>query len=134
MVESHQRVVVVLQCMGGQRKTQTALEVCDRHEIRQYFKPILWVNASSEDSTAQAFEHFAQQMAQKGSTFSDSQDKIDFVKGRLDDHKRPSLIVFDNYDDLTIRGLGIRDCYPSNTKHITLVTSRHEDCQSWRVY
>lgn len=65
-------------------------------------------------------------MAQKGSTFGDSQDKIDFVKGRLDDHKRPSL-VFDNYDDLTVRGLGIRDGYPSNTKHAVLVTSRHED-------
>lgn len=127
MMESEQRVVAVLQGMGGQGKTQTALEVCDRPEIRQYFKPILWVNATSEDSTAQAFEHFAQQMAQKGSTFVDSQDKIDFVKERLDDHNRPSLLVFDNYDDLAIRHLGIRNYYPSNTKHAVLVTSRHED-------
>lgn len=127
MMESDQRNVVILQGMGGQGKTQTALEVCDRPEIRQYFKPILWVNASSEDSTAQAFEHFAQQMAQKGSTFSDPQEKIDFVKERLDDHKRPSLIVFDNYDNLAIRLLSIRDYYPNNLKHAVLVTSRHED-------
>lgn len=127
MVESDQRVVAVLQGMGGQGKTQTALEVCDRPEVRQYFKPILWVNASSEDSTAQAFEHFAQHMAQKGSSFDDPEDKIDFVKERLDDHNRPSLLVFDNYDDLAIRRLDIRNYYPNNPKHAILITSRHED-------
>ena len=127
MTSSAERVVVVLQGMGGQGKTQTALEVCSRDDIRQYFKPILWVNASTEDSTAQALEHFAMQMAQKGSQFEGPQCKIDFVKERLEDHNRPSLMVFDNFDDLSLRRSDIRSYYPDDRRHAILVTSRHED-------
>ena len=66
MDSTSERAVVILQGMGGQGKTQTALEVCSQDDIRNHFKPILWVNAGTEDSTAQALEHFAMQMAQKG--------------------------------------------------------------------
>ena len=127
MASSAERAVVILQGMGGQGKTQTALEVCSRDDIRYHFKPILWVNASSEDSTAQALEHFATQMAQKGSVFEGPQCKIDFVKERLEDHNRPSLLVFDNYDNISLRRLDIRSYYPDEKRHAILVTSRHED-------
>ena len=124
---STERPVVVLQGMGGQGKTQTALEICNRDDIRLHFKPILWVNASTEDSTAQAIENFATQMAQKGSSFESPQCKIDFVKERLEDHNRPSLVVFDNYDDLSVRRGDIKSYYPDNKRNAILITSRHED-------
>ncbi|KAL9124225.1 MAG: hypothetical protein Q9217_006424 [Psora testacea] len=98
-----ERVVVVLQGMGGQGKTQTALEVCKILDPRD-----------SEVSIAQAFERFGQQMVWKNSTFSDRQHKIDFVK------EGPSLLVFDNYDDLASFG-GIRKYFPSNSNNAVLV-------------
>lgn len=66
-------------------------------------------------------------MAQKGSTCHDPQDKIDFVKEKLDDHTRLALLVFDDYDNIAIRLFNIRSYYPSSAKHAILVTSRHED-------
>jgi tetratricopeptide (TPR) repeat protein len=113
VASSTERAIVVLQGMGGQGKTQTALEVCSRDDIRQHFKPILWINASTEDS--------------KGSIFERPQCKIDFVKERLEDHSRPSLIVFDNYDDLSVRRGDIKSYYPDDKRNSILITSRHED-------
>ena len=126
MVTSTSRNVVVLQGMGGQGKTQIALEICERQGVRQYFKAILWINASTEDTTAQAFEHFARSMCLKGSSFPDSQSQIDCVKERLEDCDRPCLLIFDNYDDLeTFKG--IRNFFPRDNRHSILITSRHED-------
>ena len=126
MVTSTGRNVVVLQGMGGQGKTQIALEICERQDVRQHFKAILWINASTEDTTAQAFEHFARSMCLKGSSFPDSQSQIDCVKERLEDCDRPCLLVFDNYDDLaTFKG--IRNFFPRDNRHSILITSRHED-------
>lgn len=79
MDSSNGQNVVVLQSIGGQRKTQTTLQVCGTPEIRQYFKVILWINASTQDTTAEAFENFAQAMCYKGSSIPDSQSRIDFV-------------------------------------------------------
>ncbi|KAL8790171.1 MAG: hypothetical protein Q9195_006498 [Heterodermia aff. obscurata] len=126
MVTSTSRNVVVLQGMGGQGKTQIALEICERQDIRQHFKVVLWVNAGTEDTTAQAFEHFARSMCLQGSSFSDSQSQIDYVKERLEDSDRPCLLIFDNYDDLeTFKG--IRNFFPRDNRHSILITSRHED-------
>ena len=83
MSSSTERAVVILQGMGGQGKTQTALEVCSREDIRVHYKPILWINASTEVSTAQALEHFAAQMAQKGSYF-EGQTTRKLVSSTLD--------------------------------------------------
>ncbi len=80
MDSSNGQNVVVLQSMGGQAKTQTALQVCGTPEIRQYFKVILWINASTHDTTAEAFENFAQAMWHKRSSFPGSQSRIDLVK------------------------------------------------------
>ena len=126
MVTSTSRNVVVLQGMGGQGKTQIALEICERQDIRQHFRVILWINASTEDTTAQAFEHFARSMCLKGSSFPDSQSQIDWVKERLEDSDRPCLLIFDNYNDLEIFK-GIRNFFPRDNRHSILITSRHED-------
>ena len=126
VVTSNSKNVVVLQGMGGQGKTQIALEICERQAVRQHFKVILWINASTEDTTAQAFEQFAKSMCLKGSSFPDSQSQIDCVKERLEDCDRPCLLVFDNYDDLE-RFKGIRNFFPRDNRHSILITSRHED-------
>lgn len=111
--------VVVLQSMDGQGKTQTALQVCVTPKIRQYFEVILWINASTQDTTAEAFEHFAQAMCHKGSSFPDSQS-------RIEDPDKPSLLVFDNYDDIK-SFQDIRRFFPGDNRHSILLTSRNED-------
>lgn len=126
MDSSNGQNVVVLQSIGGQRKTQTTLQVCGTPEIRQYFKVILWINASTQDTTAEAFENFAQAMCYKGSSFPGSQSRIDFVKKRIEDLVKPSLLVFDNYDDLK-SFQNIRQFFPGENRHAILLTSRNED-------
>ncbi|KAI4216046.1 MAG: hypothetical protein LQ351_001542 [Letrouitia transgressa] len=120
------RTVAVLQGMGGQGKTQIALEICENLQVQNQFKSILWVNARSEDSVVHAFERFAQQMTQKGSHFSDTEAKIDYVLQRIEDTRRPCLLIFDNYDDLD-NFKGIRRYFPMRKCHAVIVTSRHED-------
>lgn len=118
--------VVVLQSMGGQGKTQTALQVCGTPMIPQYLKVILWINASTQDTTAEAFEYFAQTMCYKGSSFPDPHCRIDFVKERIEDLDKPGLLVFDNYDDLK-NFQNIRQFFPGDNRHSILLTTRNED-------
>ncbi|KAL9613030.1 MAG: hypothetical protein Q9167_002420 [Letrouitia subvulpina] len=120
------RTIAVLQGMGGQGKTQIALEMCENLQIQHQFKIILWINARSEDSVVHAFERFAQQMSQKGSHFSDTEAKIDYVLQRIGEIRRPCLLIFDNYDDLE-NFQDIRRYFPIEKRHAVFVTSRHED-------
>ncbi|KAL9045140.1 MAG: hypothetical protein Q9214_001776, partial [Letrouitia sp. 1 TL-2023] len=120
------RTIAVLQGMGGQGKTQIGLEVCENFQVQHRFKVILWINARSEDSVVHAFERFAQQMSQKGSHFSDTEAKIDYVLQRIEESRRPCLLMFDNYDDLE-NFKDIRRYFPTEKKHAVIVTSRHED-------
>ncbi|KAI4160679.1 MAG: hypothetical protein LQ342_005518 [Letrouitia transgressa] len=120
------RTIAVLQGMGGQGKTQIALEVCEKLQAQNRFKSILWINARSEDSVVHAFERFAQQMSQKGSHFSDTEAKIDYVLQRIEESRRSCLLIFDNYDDLE-NFKDIRRYFPTEKRHAVIVTSRNED-------
>ncbi len=112
MDSSNGQNVVVLQSMGGQAKTQTALQV----------------NASTEDTAAEAFEHFAQAICHNGSSFPDFQSRIDFVKERIEDLVKPHLLVLDNYDDLKSFP-NIRQFFPGDHRHSILLTNRR--LESW---
>ena len=80
----------------------------------------------TDDMTAQAFEQFAQAMCQDGSSFSDSQAKIDFVKERIEDLDLPCLSVFHSYDNLeTFKG--IRSFFATDNRYDILITSHHQN-------
>ncbi|KAI9707067.1 MAG: hypothetical protein M1836_000027 [Candelina mexicana] len=102
-------ITLVLKGMGGQGKTQLALEFCRRAHETNRISSIFWVDATSEIRVRKGLE------------------KIFHVI--TPSHEQTSwLMVFDNYDDLS--GFpNIRDYMPSGAKGSLLVTSRHADSE-----
>jgi tetratricopeptide (TPR) repeat protein len=123
---SDQRRVFVLSGMGGLGKTQFALELCEKPQIRSAFPTMFWVNANSDITTAEAFESFAHQVAQRGTTFADTQARVDFAKSTLEDFTHPFLVIFDNYDSPS-KFTTLRRFFPRNAKCAILVTTRNTD-------
>jgi tetratricopeptide (TPR) repeat protein len=117
--------VVVLTGVGGQGKTQIALEFCRKSNSN--FNTIFWIDASSKESARRSFENIAGKISQNINKFSGPDSKITFVKESLRDWPQPWLLVFDNYDDpKAFRD--IASFFPassSQNKNAILVTSRH---------
>jgi hypothetical protein len=115
---------VVLTGVGGQGKTQVALEFCQRHA--ETYRAIFWVDASSEASTTRSFEGIAVTLSTVNQVFPDPQAKIAFVKETLRSWPDPWMLVFDNYD--TPRAFdNIMSFFPTShakRKNVILVTSR----------
>ncbi|KAL8704095.1 MAG: hypothetical protein Q9201_002729 [Fulgogasparrea decipioides] len=91
--------VLILQGMGGQGKTQVALEYCRRCEQNERFSTILWANASSEMSLQKGFESISEQLRGPNQTLIDTASRVALVKNTLAQMTQPWLMVFDNYDD-----------------------------------
>lgn len=90
--------VVVLQALGGQGKTQLALEY--RQQWRKAFRGIFWVDASSESTAQQAFESIALKLRHPAKpVLDDISTKIQFVLNTIQSWKERWLIVYDNYDE-----------------------------------
>jgi tetratricopeptide (TPR) repeat protein len=123
---SDHRKVIVVYGMGGVGKTQLALEICERSQIRNSFSPIFWINASSDVTTAEAFENFAQELSQQENQFPDGQARISFVKATLDTLDEPYLLIFDNYDNPS-KFKSLRRFFPRNRNVAILVTTRNTD-------
>jgi hypothetical protein len=116
--------VLVLTGVGGQGKTQLALEFC--RKAAGDYKAIFWIDASSEVSTVRSFEKIVAKICEAGQEFADSPAKIAFVKETLRTWPEPWLLVFDNYDSpQAFRNL--TDFFPASygeAKNCILVTSR----------
>lgn len=90
--------VLVLQAMGGQGKSQIALEYC--RSSRSRFRAIFWIDATSEASVQGGFERIVKKfdpLAAAGP--HDKDEKIDLVQKNLASLEEEWLLVFDNYDD-----------------------------------
>ena len=92
--------VLVLQAMGGQGKSQIALEYCRRSRSR--FQAIFWIDATSDASVQGGFERIAKKFDPLAATGPrDRDEKIDLVQKKLANLEEEWLLVFDNYDDLS---------------------------------
>lgn len=92
--------VLVLQAMGGQGKSQIALEYCRRSRSR--FQAIFWIDATSDASVQGGFEKIAKKFDSLAATGPrDRDEKIDLVQRKLANLEEEWLLVFDNYDDLS---------------------------------
>ncbi|KAL8729610.1 MAG: hypothetical protein Q9181_004942 [Wetmoreana brouardii] len=91
--------VLIPQGMGGQGKTQVALEYCRRCEENKRFSTILWTNASSEIALQKGFESISEQLRGPNQTLIDTASRVALVKNTLAQISEPWLMVFDNYDD-----------------------------------
>lgn len=88
---------IVLQAMGGQGKSQIALELCRR--LKKQCRGTLWLDATSKAAIERSFETIAQKMTQNtGRVLEDTDAKVKFVLDTLQEWKEQWLVVYDNYD------------------------------------
>lgn len=91
--------VMILDGVGGQGKSQIALEYCRRS--RQTYRGIFWINANSEALVLQFFQrmHMKLTSPSPSSVPQDVEETVEMVKHILENWQERWLIVFDNYDD-----------------------------------
>lgn len=117
--------VVVLQGMGGQGKTQTALEYCRKARLTGTYAAIGWIDASSKGSTERDFGAVADLLKEPHQTFAETEARIAYAKSFLSTWSRKWLLVFDNYDNPS--EFNVAEFFPANFNGHILVTSRSQD-------
>jgi hypothetical protein len=122
--------VVVLQAMGGQGKTQLALEYCHLAKKAAQFRGIFWCNASSESALRKGLESIAELLKAPDQTLIGPDSGLQLTLRTLNLWNRPWLLVLDNYDE-PHKFTNIRDYMPNSVMGRILITSRHHD--SWRL-
>jgi tetratricopeptide (TPR) repeat protein len=89
--------VVVLQALGGQGKSQIALELCRR--LRKNCRGVFWLDATSKATLERGFEELAGKLNQAAvSSLKDAESKVRFVLDTIQEWKDQWLMVYDNYD------------------------------------
>ena len=89
---------LILYALGGQGKSQIALEYCRRW--RDIYRGVFWIDANSATTVAQSYDTIAAElMGGPQSEATDSAAQIKLVKGHLERWSEAWLLVFDNYDD-----------------------------------
>lgn len=88
--------ISVLTGVGGQGKTQIALEFCHQHI--NFYKGVFWIDASSRMSASRGYERVLKKI-DSSVVLAGGEENKSFVKSILRDWKDPWLLVFDNYDD-----------------------------------
>ena len=112
----------VLLGMGGQGKTQLALEYC---RMKRADYSVFFVDATSEGTAFRSFEYIGSTLS-PGSNFPNPEIARTFVLKTLEDFLDPVLFVFDNFDQ-PAEFTTIRDFLPHKAKII--VTTRHGDAK-----
>jgi hypothetical protein len=115
--------VVVLRAMGGQGKTQVALEYCNLSKSKQ-LKGIFWIDATSENTLKKSFKAIAERI-KSTSEIQQPDTGVEFVTEKLEEWLEPWLIVFDNYDNPL--SYNLREYIPDRGNGRVLVTTRHSD-------
>ncbi|CAM6101498.1 unnamed protein product [Calypogeia fissa] len=124
--EQQLRQVVVLLGMGGQGKSQLAMEYCRTARLLKEFRAIFWIDAFSIKSAHRSFERIASKIADPSRTFENIEEKLAFVKDTMEGWGSRWLLVFDNYDAPS-RDFNVAAFFPNSPFGTILVTSRHED-------
>ncbi|KAI0172154.1 hypothetical protein GGR52DRAFT_573297 [Hypoxylon sp. FL1284] len=114
--------IAVLLGMGGQGKTQLALRYCRNARSRSIYDCILWVDASTKESTIRSLEKTSEELNVNNQVLLDADARVAFVKRKLASSTLKWLLVFDNYDHPT--AFDLRDYIPSNPLGTVLITSR----------
>jgi len=111
--------VLILCALGGQGKSQIALEYCRRS--RPFYRGIFWIHANSEQVALQSYGIIVQQMNIALVDRNDSDALKRLVKTRLESWDERWLMVFDNYDE-PYKFDGIREFMPEGRRFLTLLS------------
>ena len=117
--------IAVLQGMGGQGKSQIALEYCHRKRNNPY-TAIFWVDATSESTVIGSFQPISEHIKKPTDHLHDSSARIAFVLRAFTSWSTSWLMVFDNYDDPDAFP-NVKDFIPESEFGAILVTGRHAD-------
>ncbi len=115
----------VLQGMGGQGKTQVALEYCRRKKNNPY-SAIFWVDATTQDRVEGSFQSISERIKRQRDDLPDLKARVAFVRRKLISWTVQWLLVFDNYNNPDSFP-NIQDFIPESEFGAFLVTSRHPD-------
>ncbi|KAL8735014.1 MAG: hypothetical protein Q9166_001139 [cf. Caloplaca sp. 2 TL-2023] len=115
--------VAILHGMGGQGKTQIALEYCRRTKQTDAFAAVLWANASSETALRKSYERISEHLRAPDQVLLDTTASVSLVKSALVQRVQPYLMVFDNYDDPEAFP-NVTDYLPAGSQGQVLFTSR----------
>ena len=92
--------ILVLHAMGGQGKSQIALEYCQQQ--RKIYSGIFWVNGSSKSTLTQGIISVGREInAATTDALSNDDAKVAFTLRTLEEWEERLLMVFDNCDDPT---------------------------------
>lgn len=117
--------IIVLRAMGGQGKTQIALEYCRRTRNRTG-TAVFWVDASSESTLRQSYSSFSESLVFQEGIPQNIDARVNFTVRKLRTWQSPWLIVFDNYNS-PAKLNNLEDYMPENDKGMILITTRHAD-------
>lgn len=119
--------VVVIRAMGGQGKTQVALEYCYRAKEKP-FQAIFWADATSENTLKKSFETTAERIKAPGQVLGE-EFAVDYLIEKLIEWPEPWLMVLDNYDD-PVSFNNLQEYIPDAEHGYILITTRHTDTDS----
>lgn len=117
--------IAVLLGMGGQGKSQVAMEYC--HQKKDGPCPdIFWIDATSENSVISAFVSISSLISTATDQLLNNDARSAFVRRKFASWPTGLLLVFDNYDS-PHEFPNIQDFFPPNKLSSILVTGRHAD-------
>ncbi|RDW75382.1 hypothetical protein BP6252_06524 [Coleophoma cylindrospora] len=122
--------VVVIKALGGQGKTQLALQYC--YQMRGKM-PVLWADAQTKRALRKDLASFASLLDASVSSNADVPDtdvQVGATLTTLQKFPTPWLMVFDNYDDPKTFN-DIDNYIPSCSHGILIITTRHGDSLKW---
>ena len=105
ITKTTQAHILILHALGGQGKSQIALEYCQRS--REVYRGIFWIPASSKSLTAQAYDAIARELKVS--------PDVAQIKRVLSSWEDRCLLVFDNYDKPD-EFQDVRDFIPQGTQ------------------
>ena len=126
---SNRTSIMVLLGMGGEGKTQLALEYCREVAASKRYLAAFWVDASSRQAAIRDYEGIASKIIAGYIPTSNTDLTLKKVRETISSWNEPWLIVFDNFDDPDAFG-GVSDLFPVSSLGSILVTSRHTTSRS----
>lgn len=115
--------------MGGQGKTQLAMESCRRSIQSKLVEAVFWLDASSPESMARSYQAIVSQAAHTIDDALDDKAATAFAIRFISGLSVQWMVVLDNFDNPRLFPKGIHSHLPSSPNGLGrwLFTSRHPD-------